>query len=91
MTRNSSILPQSGIRFTHEWGEEMHVKSLSQDSTSTWHSQDSNPGPSDPEAKCLHRAVSLKESNNVIGTRINKIAKMYDAREESLLLLFHKE
>ena len=30
MTRDSSILPESGTLFTHEWDEEMHVKSLSQ-------------------------------------------------------------
>ena len=30
ITRHPSILPQSDTRFTHEWGEEMRVKSLSQ-------------------------------------------------------------
>ena len=28
-------------------------KAFPKDSTSTWHNQDSNPGPSDPAAKCL--------------------------------------
>ena len=31
----------------------MHVKSSPKDSTSTRNNQDSNPGPSDPEARCL--------------------------------------
>ena len=45
--------PPLGTLFTHAWAEEMHVKSLSQDLASTWNSQGSKPGSSDPEAKCL--------------------------------------
>ena len=29
------------------------LRAFPKDSTSTWHNQDSNPGPPDPEAKCL--------------------------------------
>ena len=31
----------------------MHERAFPKDSTSTWHNQDSNPGPPDPKAKCL--------------------------------------
>ena len=34
------------------WGKCM-LRAFLRDSTSTWHNQDSNPGPSDPEARCL--------------------------------------
>ena len=49
MTYHSSIMPIVGTHFAHEWGEEMHIKSLSQ-GLNVYLAQ---PGPPDPEAKCL--------------------------------------
>ena len=53
MTRHSSTLPIVGYSFSHEWGEEMHVKSLSQGLSVDLVELGLEPGTSGPEANCL--------------------------------------
>ena len=63
MTRHSKYCLQSGTRFTHEWGEKIHVKSRSQGLNVDLAQPGLEPGTYDPEAKCLpldHNAKSAK-------------------------------
>ena len=61
MTRHSRILLIVGYFFLHMSGVRKYMyRAFLKDSTSTWHNQDSNPGPPDPEASRPQRHISLR-------------------------------
>ena len=51
---------QSGTRFTHEWGKEMH-----EDSALNW--KDSNPKTPDPGSECLSVSLDYGATNCILG------------------------
>ena len=64
-----------GIRFKHEWGEEMHVESLSQGLTLDLAQAGLKLGPPDPKAKCLpldHDATKVVVEHWVVPSHLDQ-------------------